>query len=110
MSSNIMYFLVGALSMFMLMLLTSDNPVTKTFKKKKKWEELVSVTQKYDFDHVFNERTNAHAVMLGIITATYDQFESGHAHFKDHLIEPGNYSVSAITTLRFVKRENDGQS
>lgn len=103
--NNLAYFIAGALSTIMLLLL--EKPIKKVTTKKKKWQELTSVTQKYDFDYEFKETNNCHNVMLGIIEATYNEFKGGYDHFKDHLIAKGNYSVSAITTLRFVKREDN---
>lgn len=104
MYDNIAYFVSGALTMFMFMM------IDKSFKKghvvKKRWTKVISAKQEYNVDMTFKEEVNAQQMIIEINEELNRKIKTLN-NFKSQPIEAGFYSINALITLRFTQREDN---
>jgi len=103
MSFNYEYFIAGILTtLIVLLMITKKEKILQ--KRKTNWSKLSKVEYKIDFDYKFEHEICAHDVLLVINEALGKKIQEGCENFKNTNIDAGEYSVDAITTVRFVHR------
>lgn len=100
---NAMYFLAGVISTLMFLSLMGDKKV-KVLSPKKTWTKLSKIEYSVNFDHIFNNKINAQDVLLVINNLIEQKIHTQCKNFQKTDIEAGEYSVDAVTTVRFTHR------